>query len=136
MSSSSADRGDTEALTHEERARIRSAMYVPTNGLMTIVESIVAAHVQAARADELERADALEAMCDRLAGSHVDLQDAIVWALGQATAWRDQMPRTRENNTYPNGRADGVDTTVKIVKAAMSAHLRGEDLAALGGDEQ
>lgn len=89
-------------------------------------------------ARDRDRGDRLEDMVERMADNHVALQDAVTWALSEALAWRDKMPRTRENNTYPNGRQDGVDATVSIVRAALSAHLRGEDprLAATEGDRQ
>lgn len=84
-------------------------------------------HTAESDAHNCERAERLEGMCDRLAVQHVALQDAVTWALAEALTWRNKMPRTRENNTYPNGRQDGVDMVVATVRAAMSAHLRGED---------
>lgn len=77
---------------------------------------------------ERERGDSLEGMAERLADQHVSLQEAIAWAVEQSREWSAKMPRTQENGTYANGRGDGVDTTVRIVKAAVSAHLRGEPL--------
>jgi hypothetical protein len=89
-----------------------------------VLKEFIAARV----AEANERGDRLEGMANRLAEQHVALQEAVVWAIVQALEWSGEMPRTQENGTYANGRNDGVDATIRIVKAAVSAHLRGEPL--------
>jgi hypothetical protein len=49
--------------------------------------------------------------------------DAFEQAVQEALAWRDKLPRTPENDTYANGRQDGVNATVRIFRALLGSDM-------------